>query len=256
MPSGAGQVLRWDSAKYVPAFLSLADIRSTVNPGNTIFPAASCTAGQTLTWSSLTDTFACTNIAINETSVTFASKTANTVFAAPNGSSGQPAFRALVEDDIPNLSWSKTQNPPTTLAGLGITDAVIKGGQEGEVSLGSTDANALKFKTNDTVQMTVTSDGKVGIGTENPAMTLDVAGNLRVQTDITVGSGLTYTGGAISANFANNYVPMNLSNPTGYSHIRVNGFEFGGNTNANDEGYIKTANNDRGIYLSPSVGIR
>ena len=255
-PSGVGQVLRWDSTKYVPAFLSLADIRSTVNPGNTIFPASSCTAGQTLTWSSLTDTFACTNIALDESSVTFASKPANTVFAAPNGSSGQPTFRALVEDDIPNLSWSKILNPPTTLAGLGITDAVIKGGQEGEVSLGSTDANSLKFKTNDMVQMTITSEGKVGIGTGIPATTLDVAGNLRVQTDITAGKGLSYTGGAISAHFANNYVPIVLSNPTGYSHIRVNGFELGGNTNVNDEGYIKTANNDRGIYLSPTVGIR
>ena len=35
---------------------------------------------------------------------TLASQTANTVFAAPDGSSGQPSFRALVAADIPSLS--------------------------------------------------------------------------------------------------------------------------------------------------------
>src|SRR5271166_1674867 len=35
---------------------------------------------------------------------TLSSQSANTVFAAPNGSSGQPGFRALVSADIPSLS--------------------------------------------------------------------------------------------------------------------------------------------------------
>jgi hypothetical protein len=42
------------------------------------------------------------------TSVTpsnFASQTANTVLAAPNGSSGTPSFRSLVSTDIPNLNY-------------------------------------------------------------------------------------------------------------------------------------------------------
>ena len=53
-----------------------------------------------------------------------ASQTANTIFAAPNGSSGAPAFRTLVSADVPNLDWSKiTSGKPTTLAGYGITDA-------------------------------------------------------------------------------------------------------------------------------------
>lgn len=37
----------------------------------------------------------------------YASKTANYVLAAPNGSSGVPSFRALVAADIPNLAASK-----------------------------------------------------------------------------------------------------------------------------------------------------
>lgn len=37
-------------------------------------------------------------------SVTLASQSANTVFAAPNGSAGAPSFRSLVSGDIPDLS--------------------------------------------------------------------------------------------------------------------------------------------------------
>jgi hypothetical protein len=57
---------------------------------------------------------------------TLASQLANTVFAAPNGSAGAPAFRSLVAADIPSLDWSKiTTGLPTTLAGYGITDAAL-----------------------------------------------------------------------------------------------------------------------------------
>jgi hypothetical protein len=49
-----------------------------------------------------------TGNAATVTSVTpsnFASQTANTVLAAPNGSSGIPSFRSLVSTDIPNLNY-------------------------------------------------------------------------------------------------------------------------------------------------------
>mgnify|MGYP005834837459 CR=1 FL=1 len=49
---------------------------------------------------------------------------ANTVFAAPNGLTGTPSFRSLVEADIPTLNWTKITSTPTTLSGYGITDAV------------------------------------------------------------------------------------------------------------------------------------
>jgi hypothetical protein len=57
---------------------------------------------------------------------TLASQSANTVFAAPNGSAGSPTFRSLLAADIPVLDWSKiTTGKPTTLAGYGITDAAL-----------------------------------------------------------------------------------------------------------------------------------
>ena len=68
------------------------------------------------------------------------SHTANTVLAAPNGSSGVATFRSLVAADIPTLTkskisdfptswaWSALTGVPTTIAGYGITDAHISNG--------------------------------------------------------------------------------------------------------------------------------
>ncbi|ODS51111.1 MAG: hypothetical protein ABS42_00110 [Bdellovibrio sp. SCN 50-8] len=65
-PSGAGQVLRYNgTTEYAPAYLSLADIRSTTGPTYAqTFPSTSCTAKQTLTWSSITDTLTCSDISL------------------------------------------------------------------------------------------------------------------------------------------------------------------------------------------------
>lgn len=74
-------------------------------------------------------------------SFTLSSAAANTVFAAPNGASGAPTFRALLAADLPatvvytngsyanpswitSLAWAKITSTPTTLAGYGITDGV------------------------------------------------------------------------------------------------------------------------------------
>jgi hypothetical protein len=54
----------------------------------------------------------------------YASKTANFFLAAPNGSSGAPAFRAIVAADIPTLN----QNTTGTAAGLSATLAISSGG--------------------------------------------------------------------------------------------------------------------------------
>ena len=57
---------------------------------------------------------------------TLNTQVANTVFAGPTtGGDATPTFRALVANDIPSLDWSKITGEPTTLAGYGITDAVV-----------------------------------------------------------------------------------------------------------------------------------
>ena len=54
----------------------------------------------------------------------YASKSANFVLAAPNGSSGAPTFRAIVDADIPTLN----QNTTGTAAGLSATLVATSGG--------------------------------------------------------------------------------------------------------------------------------
>lgn len=66
---------------------------------------------------------------------------------------------------------------PTTLAGYGITDAVINGGNTGAVVLGTTNLMDLSLITSNSTRMTIASGGNIGIGTTTPTTTLDVRGS-------------------------------------------------------------------------------
>lgn len=88
----------------------------------------------------------------------------NLVFASPNGSTGAPAFRALVSSDLPLT---------------GATGAFVNGGNTfgTAATLGTNGLNTLAFKTNNVVAMTIDTTGYVGIGTPTPSVPLDVSGN-------------------------------------------------------------------------------
>jgi hypothetical protein len=79
----------------------------------------------------------------------YASKTANYVLAAPNGSAGVPTFRAIVAADIPTLN----QNTTGTAAGLSSTLAVTSGGTgqtsytDGQLLIGNSTGNTLSKAT-------------------------------------------------------------------------------------------------------------
>lgn len=107
------------------------------------------------------------NAAYGDTLNPYASKTANFVLAAPNGSAGVPSFRAIVAADIPTLN----QNTSGTAAGLSTTLAVASGG----TGLTSTPAN-----------------GALDIGN----------GTGFTRTTLTAGSGVTITNGSGSITIA------------------------------------------------------
>ncbi|WP_413612351.1 tail fiber domain-containing protein [Bdellovibrio sp. HCB-110] len=56
-----GQVMRWSGTQYAPVNFGVSHLLSAT--GIQQFANSSCSASQTLTWSSLTDTFTCANIA-------------------------------------------------------------------------------------------------------------------------------------------------------------------------------------------------
>lgn len=115
----------------------------------------------------------------------YASKTANYVLAAPNGSSGAPTFRAIVAADIPTLN----QNTSGTAAGLSSTLVVGSGGTgttsltSGYVLIGN-NTSAIEASSLLTKSAAVTSgtyikgigyaDTVVALGNTGTAINLDV----------------------------------------------------------------------------------
>lgn len=156
-PSASGQVLRYDtsSSSYIPAFLSLADVRSTVTPANTMFPATACTAAQTLTWSSLTDTMTCSSISIAASAITSGQ------LAVANGGTGTTTGSITGTGALNFGAGGTDQNVTLTPSGAGYT----------------------------------VLNGNVGIGTAAPSTPLHIASTGSASPGITqevVGTGTTY----------------------------------------------------------------
>ena len=105
----------------------------------------------------------------------FASQTANTVLAAPNGAAGVPTFRAIVAADIPTLN----QNTTGTASNVTGTVAVANGGT-GATTL--TSGYLIKGNGTSAVSASVVYDTgtNVGIGETAPGSALQVNGNIRV----------------------------------------------------------------------------
>lgn len=86
------------------------------------------------------------------------SATANSIFAAPNGSSGSPSFRALVAADIPQNLSGYIQNAPSSaqVASIHINGSVISGSIQ-NTPIGSSTPNTGAFTT-------LSSSGNASIG--------------------------------------------------------------------------------------------
>ena len=98
----------------------------------------------------------------------YGSKTANYVLASPNGSAGNPTFRALVSSDIPDLSgtYQPKDADLTAIAGLTGTSGLLK----------KTASNTWSLDTNSyiTENQTITISGDAS-GSGKTAITLTLA---------------------------------------------------------------------------------
>ena len=88
------------------------------------------------------------------------SQTANYVLAAPNGSSGEPTFRAIVAADVPTLN----QNTTGTAANLSGTPALPNGTTATEQAAGSADAKVATDSYVDRAVATETSRAEIAEG--------------------------------------------------------------------------------------------
>ncbi len=160
-PTSAGQVLRYDgSTQYSPAFLGIADLRSSLAGNAQMFPT-NCTSSQTLTYSAVSDTFSCATISVGASN--FGSQAQNAILAGPStGGAGAPTFRALASSDLPAGGYDTTY---------------FKNGGNAfgsNASVGTTDATSFSLKANNVVGLTVLPSGKVGVGTTNPSAALQL----------------------------------------------------------------------------------
>jgi hypothetical protein len=104
----------------------------------------------------------------------FASKTANYVLAAPNGTAGAPTFRAIVAADIPTLN----QNTTGTAANVTGTVAVANGG----TGLTTTPANGALDIGNGTgfTRATLTAGTGITVTNASGAITIAAAGGATI----------------------------------------------------------------------------
>jgi hypothetical protein len=104
----SGDYLKYNGTAWINDPLSSADLSDASSLIKSSQMPANCAAGQTLTFSSPTGTWTCSNIVV--TASNFGSQTQNTFLAAPNGSNGTPTFRTIASADLPSgtLSGSGT----------------------------------------------------------------------------------------------------------------------------------------------------
>ncbi|WP_413587184.1 tail fiber domain-containing protein [Bdellovibrio sp. HCB274] len=157
----SGQSFKYNGTAWVNATLASTDLSDSGSLIKSSQMPANCAANQTLTFSSPTGTWSCSNILI--TGSAFGSQTQGTFLAGPAAGSGTPGFRTIASTDLPKT---------------GATGVYVNGGNAfaAAASIGTTDSNKLSLLTNNVTRMTLDTTGNVGIGAVSPISRLHILG--------------------------------------------------------------------------------
>ena len=133
----------------------------------------------------------------------YASKTANFVLAAPNGSAGVPTFRAIVAADIPTLN----QNTTGTASNVTGTVAIANGGTGQTTKLAAFDALSPSTTKGDLIGFDGTDNVRLAVGTNTQVLTADSTATTglkwsTISTGNTTSFGMWENNATISANYS------------------------------------------------------
>jgi hypothetical protein len=119
----------------------------------------------------------------------FASQSANTFLAAPDGSAGTPTFRTIVAADVPTLN----QNTTGTAAGLSATLAIASGGTGQTTQTAAFDALAPTTTKGDLIVDDGTNNVRLAVGTDTYVLTADSTAATGVKWAAPAGGGSNIT---------------------------------------------------------------
>ncbi len=211
-----GQTIIWNASTslWVAANISAGTGISVTNGAGSITVAntgvTSVTGTSPVTSSGGTTPAISLAASYGDTQNPYASKTANYVLAAPNGSAGVPTFRAIVAADIPTLN----QNTTGTAANVTGTVAIANGGS-GQTTAQSamnafagavTSGSYLRGNGTNVVMATIQAADVPTLNQNTTGSAGSVANALTSGTGISFSSGTTYNGSA--AITVSNSLPM------------------------------------------------
>lgn len=240
-PTLDGQVLRYSAGNFVPNFVSMLDLRSRVTGSQAL--SGSCGPDRTLTFDSLTDSLACSLIAINKSQVTGLGAltgkdsvdlaTVEATGVLPISKGGTNSSTALTNNrlmvssagSIVELATANNAVLRTDAAGVPSWSvisnddfqqyALLEGRSGGQTLRGGTSANenltldSTIHGTKGNVLINPTG-GRVGVGTSMPTAALDVQGKVRGVASFGHGSSSTTTYISTSTSTVNSDIQMSI----------------------------------------------